>query len=71
VRRPGRLYPGITEATDETDQEFGTECLHASTRHAAAEHPAKTIRRISHEVDLFSHGIQAGDQTLLVVKRLS
>ena len=60
---------GITEATDETGEEFGSERLHATARHAAAGAPAETIRRISREVDTFARGIQADDQTLLVLKR--
>jgi phosphoserine phosphatase RsbU/P len=59
---------GITEATDETGEEFGSERLHATARQTAAA-PAETIRRISREVDTFARGIQADDQTLLVLKR--
>ncbi len=62
---------GITEAADETDEELGIDRLHASVRQAVAEPPAEIIRRISREVDSFARGVQADDQTLLVLKRVA
>jgi sigma-B regulation protein RsbU (phosphoserine phosphatase) len=70
--RPGDVLiaysDGITEAADETGEEFGSERLHASARHAAGA-AAQTILRISREVDAFARGVQADDQTLLVLER--
>lgn len=60
---------GITEAADDTGEEFGSERVHASARHAIDGTPAETILRISREVDAFARGVQADDQTLLVLKR--
>ena len=60
---------GITEASDDTGEEFGSERLHACARHAAKRPPAEAIRQISRDVDTFARGIQADDQTLLVLKR--
>jgi serine phosphatase RsbU (regulator of sigma subunit) len=60
---------GISEAAEGDDaEEFGEERLIASVRAQQAQSSAETLDALVAEVQLFSHGWQADDMTLIVAR---
>ena len=61
---------GITEAVDETDEEYGQERLIHSVRTVRHQDPIAVVDRVFSDVEEFSAtSPPADDQTLVVVKR--
>jgi sigma-B regulation protein RsbU (phosphoserine phosphatase) len=63
---------GVTEATDDNEEDFGEERLQELLCHRCQHEPRELVEEVLREVRAFTHGAEPGDDvTMLVIQRCS